>query len=75
MPEVAGGAALLVDPEQPEEITAAIIRLLDDPGERRRLTQAGLRRAAQFSWKAMAEQVLMVYDEVLRRADTLSNKE
>ena len=54
LPEVTGDAAALVDPLSADLITAAITRLLDDPGERARLRAAGPVRAAQFSWKRFA---------------------
>jgi glycosyltransferase involved in cell wall biosynthesis len=53
MPEVAGNAALLVDPEDPDEIAAAIERLLGDAGLRRRLRDRGFERARSFSRDAL----------------------
>lgn len=64
MPEVAGDAALITDPFKPEEITAAMIRLTRDQVLREELIQKGLVRAQQFSWKAMAENVLEIYREL-----------
>jgi glycosyltransferase involved in cell wall biosynthesis len=64
MPEVAGGAALLVDPLQPETIAAAILRLQNDPAERAALVERGLQRVQQFSWRETARQVRTVYEEV-----------
>lgn len=64
MPEVAGGQALLVNPHQPAEITAAIEHLLADEGLYQSLSEGGPKRAAQFSWRAMAEQVLELYQRV-----------
>jgi glycosyltransferase involved in cell wall biosynthesis len=55
LPEVAGGAALLFDPEREEEIAAAIDRLLRDRDEADRLRAAGRERAAQFTWERTAE--------------------
>jgi glycosyltransferase involved in cell wall biosynthesis len=49
-PEVAGGAALLVDPASPEAIAEGIHRVLTDHSTRDRQIAAGLRRAAQFDW-------------------------
>lgn len=57
LPEVSGGAALLVDPTSVEQITGAIERIVDDPSLRRQLREQGLARAAYFSWTATAEQV------------------
>jgi glycosyltransferase involved in cell wall biosynthesis len=54
MHEVAGDAAVYVDPGDPEAIADAIRSLLRDPGERERMSRAGLARAAEFSWEATA---------------------
>ena len=67
MPEVAGDAALLIDPFKPEEITEAIIRITTDQQLRADLCQKGIARAAEFSWKAMAINVLDVYKEVAQK--------
>jgi glycosyltransferase involved in cell wall biosynthesis len=58
LPEVVGEAALTVDPTSTEEITAAMARLLDDASLRRHLRQAGLARAAEFTWSRTAESLL-----------------
>ncbi|HSM13591.1 MAG TPA: glycosyltransferase family 1 protein, partial [Thermoanaerobaculia bacterium] len=65
LPEVAGEAARLVDPESVEEIAAAIEALLDDPAERLRLARAGRARAEGFRWEECARRVLATYEEVL----------
>jgi glycosyltransferase involved in cell wall biosynthesis len=57
MPEVAGGAALLVDPLSVEDIGAAIDRLCDSAELRTDLRDRGLRRAAQFSWDETGRRV------------------
>jgi glycosyltransferase involved in cell wall biosynthesis len=64
MPEVAGDAALITDPFQPSEITAAMIRLHNDNNLREKMIAAGLTRSSKFSWKAMAEDVLEIYREI-----------
>jgi glycosyltransferase involved in cell wall biosynthesis len=65
LPELAGDAALLVDPADPDAITAAIARLLDDGALRRELARRGRRRAAEFTWERCAGETLRVYDRVL----------
>ncbi|MGI8801899.1 MAG: glycosyltransferase family 4 protein [Solirubrobacteraceae bacterium] len=65
LPEVAGGAALLFDPDREDAIAGAIDRLLDDPGEARRLRAAGIARAAEFTWERAARETLAVYARVL----------
>jgi len=64
MPEVAGDAAFLIDPFKPEEITAAIVRILADNELRAELIRKGFVQAAKFSWKAMAEQFVEIYREM-----------
>lgn len=65
MPETAGGAAVLCDPEDPASIARAIS---EAAGPRRdRLREAGLRRAAQFTWGATAAGTLDVYREAAER--------
>ncbi|MBD3880895.1 glycosyltransferase family 4 protein [Phormidium tenue FACHB-886] len=51
LPEVAGDAALLVDPYRETEITAAMQTIATDAAARSQLRSAGLARASQFSWE------------------------
>ncbi len=50
LPEVAGDAAILVDPYQVREITVAMSDLIKDDELHQQLRQLGLQRASQFSW-------------------------
>ncbi len=61
MPEVGGEAALYFDPSQPEDMAAAVGKLLEDEGLRRRLIAAGRTRARAFSWQATARRTLDLY--------------
>jgi len=65
LPEVAGDAALLFDPEDPRAITAAIERLLRDPAEAQRLRAAGREQAARFTWAATARATVASYERAL----------
>jgi glycosyltransferase involved in cell wall biosynthesis len=56
LPEVAGGAALMVAPTDVEALSEALIRV-QDPDMRRNLAERGLARARQFSWGRMAQAV------------------
>jgi glycosyltransferase involved in cell wall biosynthesis len=56
--EVAGEAALTVDPTDVEEIAEAMDRLLEDASLRERLRHAGLERARQFTWAHTAQRLL-----------------
>ena len=61
MPEIAGGAARLCDPKEPASIGRMMVEALADND---RLRDAGLRRAAEFTWGATAAATLDVYREV-----------
>jgi glycosyltransferase involved in cell wall biosynthesis len=65
LPEVAGEAALLVEPTNVEEIASAMERVLQDPALAQSLSEQGIRRARGFSWKRTAHQTLQVYEKVL----------
>jgi glycosyltransferase involved in cell wall biosynthesis len=67
MPEIAGNAACLADPNDPASIASAILEACGR--EAHHLRQRGFHRAAQFTWGATAEQTLAVYRQVasLRR--------
>jgi glycosyltransferase involved in cell wall biosynthesis len=64
MPEVAGGAALLVDPTRKEEIAAGLVRLATDNSLRNELGTLSLQRASLFTWKKAAEATYQVYKEL-----------
>jgi glycosyltransferase involved in cell wall biosynthesis len=64
LPEVAGGAALLVDPTRPEALAAAMASLLKDGELRQALRAKGLARARSFTWDAVAQQTIAVYRAV-----------
>jgi Glycosyltransferase len=64
LPEVAGDAALLVNPESVDEISSGIERLVHDEALRIELIARGLERAKLFSWDAVAARVQAVLDEV-----------
>ncbi len=66
LPEVAGDAAVLVNPEDTEELAGAIIRVLEDSALRDKLRAKGFERARQFTWQRAAERTLAVYREVCR---------
>jgi glycosyltransferase involved in cell wall biosynthesis len=66
MPEVAGDAALLIDPYKPEEISQALIQVLGDGQLRMDLKMKGIERASLFTWKASAESLLSIYKLMLQ---------
>ena len=61
LPEVAGGAAMLVDPLDVEGMARVIARVLRDEALRGRLRDGGIARAAEFSWEAAARRTLDAY--------------
>lgn len=71
LPEVVGtegGTGRLVPPNDPAALAAAIVELLDDPAERRRLALGGRRRVLdRYTWRATAEETLRHYREALDR--------
>jgi glycosyltransferase involved in cell wall biosynthesis len=68
LPEVAGGAALLVDPTNVGDLCDAMRRVLTEPAQRDLLRERGLARAMEFSWDRAARATLDVYRQVLERA-------
>jgi glycosyltransferase involved in cell wall biosynthesis len=64
MPEIAGEAAFMIDPFKPEEISAAMAKLTSDQDLRRDLIRKGILQAAKFTWRSMAEQVLVIYNAI-----------
>lgn len=64
LPEVAGDAAVLVDPQDTGQLTQALVRVLGDAEMRRDLTQRGLRQAKRFSWEQCARQTLEILEAV-----------
>jgi glycosyltransferase involved in cell wall biosynthesis len=71
LPEVAGNAALLVDPYSTAAIAAGIARLDQDVGLRERLSEAGPRQAACFSQAAYLDRLEAMYTAVLAGAPRL----
>src|SRR6202163_1837307 len=64
LPEVAGNAALLVNPENVFEIRRGLQRVLLDPVLRARMKQLGYEQAQRFSWTNSVSRILEIYREV-----------
>jgi glycosyltransferase involved in cell wall biosynthesis len=62
--EIAGDAALLIDPTDTESIANGITRILSDLELRERLSCKGLERSALFSWDRCASQTLALLERV-----------
>jgi glycosyltransferase involved in cell wall biosynthesis len=67
LPEIAGGAALLVDPYDPASIADGITRAVTDETLRESLTRRGLARARDFSWTKSVAATHRNYMDVLAR--------
>ena len=68
LPEVAGDAALFVDPHDTGSIRDGIARLIEDEQLRHDLRQRGLRRVGEWTWERTARQTLHVLEAVHRAA-------
>lgn len=67
MPEVAGDAALLVDPTDVESIAGGLQCLVTDTSVRENLIRAGLARAKEFTWGKSVEATWSVYQELIAK--------
>ncbi len=65
--EVAGGAAIVVDPLDENAISGALINLCQDSELRARLREASLRHARQYSWSRVADAAIATYRDVAAR--------
>lgn len=63
MPEVAGDAALLVNPESEEEIAEAMQSILENRELRDSLIKKGYKRASMFSWEETARKTILAYEK------------
>jgi glycosyltransferase involved in cell wall biosynthesis len=65
LPEIAGTAALLVNPRSAEEIRDAVQQILLSPGLAQRLHVQGVRQAGQFSWNTCAQKSLAFFHRIV----------
>lgn len=66
LPEVAGGAGLLVNPRNPAEIATGLEKLIKNPPLRREFIKKGLDRVKKFSWEMAAKKTLEILEKVGR---------
>jgi glycosyltransferase involved in cell wall biosynthesis len=64
LPEVAGDAALFFDPHSPEELAAAMGRILTDDQLRRTLIERGRQKVKEFSWLKFSGEIIRILHEV-----------
>jgi glycosyltransferase involved in cell wall biosynthesis len=67
-PEVAGDAAMMIDPQNPAALAAAIRRILTDKNLAARLSALGQEQARPFTWAETARQTLELYRQVYARS-------
>ena len=67
LPEIAGEAALLIDPHDSSHLAATLARVLESPALQVDLRSRGLARAGQFSWDRTAAETVAVYQRVAGR--------
>jgi glycosyltransferase involved in cell wall biosynthesis len=66
MPEVAGDAAILLTPQDPQPWVGAMLDLASNPGKRPQMSAAGCARAKQFDWAHSAASMLAIYEDAVR---------
>lgn len=66
LPEIAGDAAILVDPDDETKVVGAMVELLRYPEKRKQLGEKGKIQAQQFSWKKMAQLTLTAYQDAYK---------
>ena len=64
MPEIGGPEAILVNPEDPDDIVRNMLRLEEDDQFYRKQEEIGIVRAQHFSWQQTAEQLLNLHERV-----------
>jgi glycosyltransferase involved in cell wall biosynthesis len=64
LPEVVGDAGVLVDPDRPEELADAMVRVVGDPAFRASMVDAGRRRAAELSWDRAARSFIELFPQL-----------
>ena len=72
LPEIAGNAALLVDPTREDEIAAALNRLLSSPDLRRDLSKKSILQAALFTWDKTATLTMNTYRSLVPTSNIIS---
>ncbi len=66
LPEVAGDAAILINPYNPQEITAAMAAVATDAQMRSHLRMAGLARASEFSWQKTGQATVEILTHIAK---------
>jgi glycosyltransferase involved in cell wall biosynthesis len=64
LPEIVGDAALLINPRNTGELSAAIMRILQDKSLQEDLRQKGYERVKQYTWPVSARKMLSIYQKL-----------
>ena len=67
LPEIAGNAAVLVDPREPLKVANEIEVLIKDEEHRNHIIAMGMDRAREFSWNRAASQTLSALEQAVRK--------
>jgi len=67
MPEVAGDAALLIDPHDPQSIVSGMYEIISNPALRADLIHKGIQRAKEFSWDQTAQHIYGQLSKIVRK--------
>jgi glycosyltransferase involved in cell wall biosynthesis len=70
--ETVGDAARLISPTDPKDLAQAMMRLLQDAGEREQRSATGIQQAQKFSWEKTASATLDIYREVMKEGKSIS---
>jgi glycosyltransferase involved in cell wall biosynthesis len=64
IPEVVGNGAIMVDPDRPDEIFAAMKEILLDKDLRIRIGENGLKQSIRFNWKTSARELFEMFEGI-----------
>ena len=73
LPEVASGAAILVNPYSEKQIYKAILHLVENKNKREQLIDMGLKNIKKFSWENTAKQTLNIYQQIYKKYSNREN--
>lgn len=74
LPEIAGEAAIFVDPENSEDISRGLLEIIRSKKTRDKYIKLGFEQIKKFSWKKTIRETVNVYKKVLNRVNKLTNE-
>ena len=75
LPEIVGDAGLLIDPHNTGELSAAIMRILEDKQLQENLRQKGYERVKLFTWQESARKMLTIYQKLYKGITNFADEE